>query len=292
VILKNYLTTIAPESEPMALLSPRTTEQAYYVNKLWQSLDPSLEMPGSDTLWILASGETLTPQTPIVLRWESPQKISFERRLEIDEDYLLTITDRVTNKSGKAIRLQSRSQITRDGEPETSGYFILHEGPVGVFNGRLFESQYKDLRSGKTEEEQSVGGWVGITDKYWLTALIPHPDSPVHFVMQGGMSKSGQRYSVAMVSAPQEINEGVTLELAEHLFVGAKELQLLDRYAKDHKIARFDLAVDFGWFYVADGLHQARGFPPGEQILSLYGQDAPATTRTCAHQGYVSARSC
>lgn len=249
LVLKNYRTEVDATSAPITLLAPDDQDHPYAIHRVWSAKDSELALPNDRTLWTKISGDVLTPETPLVLRWESPQKLIFERRLSIDDDYLVTVTDRVTNNSGRDVQLSVNSTIVRRGEPETSGYFILHEGPVGVFNGRLFESKYSDLKDGQVEQSSSTGGWIGIADKYWLTALIPNSNAPVSFTTQGRMEAGKPAYSVAMESALQTVTEGVTLELTERIFVGAKELELLDRYAKEHGIARFDLAVDFGWFY-------------------------------------------
>jgi YidC/Oxa1 family membrane protein insertase len=140
-------------------------------------------------------------------------------------------------------------RINRTGTPKTSGFYILHEGPIAVLNERLIEQDYDDLLENKTSSTISKGGWIGITDKYWLTALIPNQGNSIEAGFKATLNNV-ERYQAQYTSAPSEVNPGETLVISSNIFVGAKEVNLLDKYSDNLSIEMFDRAVDFGWFYI------------------------------------------
>ncbi|MCZ4281601.1 membrane protein insertase YidC [Kiloniella laminariae] len=246
--LKNYQESIDDGSPNVTLLSPAGTAKPYYADFGWISSDRALPVPGNNTVW-QASSNRLTPETPVTLTWNNGQGLTFERTLRIDKGYMINISQRVSNATNRAVDLAPYSLISRTGTPETLGYYILHEGPIGVLGGKLQEVDYSDLQEDKRVDGSTTGGWLGITDKYWLTALIPDQQQAVttRFLYNG---KNGvDRYQTDFFYAVQSVTPGQNIEFNSNFFAGAKEVPLIDKYDTELGIQDLDLAVDFGWFY-------------------------------------------
>ncbi len=253
LILKSYRETLNPESDRIVLLSPSGSERPYFADFGWSAADRSLVLPNSQTLW-QADYQELRPDQPVTLSWNNGEGLTFQRRYELDENYMFNVTQTVVNRSGAAVDLSPYGLISRSGTPNVLGFYILHEGLLGVFsedgeNSALKEVDYDDLQDDGVIAQDSVGGWIGITDKYWLVALVPDQSktSKSRFVHS---AKDGlDKYQTDFLQAPISIASGSSAENSSHLFAGAKKVLLLDRYKDDLGIARFDLAVDFGWFF-------------------------------------------
>ena len=172
LILTNYRETLAPDSPQITLLSPSQAPKAYFAQFGWVGADRSVALPDGNTVWTTNTTE-FSPDQPVTLRWDNGKGVVFSRTLALDENYMFTITQRVDNNSGKPVTLYPYGLISRSETPETLGFFILHEGLLGVFDGQLKEEKYDDLQEAGKIEQKSKGGWLGITDKYWLVALIP-----------------------------------------------------------------------------------------------------------------------
>ncbi|GIR46500.1 MAG: membrane protein insertase YidC [Alphaproteobacteria bacterium] len=248
VILKDYKDTIKPESRQVTLLSPNNTLNPYFVELGWMSQE-NINLPNKNSEWQLIEGKELGPESHITIKWVSPEGIEFFRKIEIDNDYLITVEQKVTNVSNKDISLTQYGRINRTGTPKTSGFYILHEGPIAVLNERLIEIDYDDIIEEGSKSVISKGGWVGITDKYWLAALIPDQRSRI----EGGFKavlKNIERYQAQYTSNEIVLEKGETASVKSNVFIGAKEVDLLDKYSNQLSIEMFDRAVDFGWFYV------------------------------------------
>ena len=180
---------------------------------------------------------------------DNGEGLVFERIFAIDDDYMVTTTQRVRNSGNDSVTLFPYGLVSRSGTPETLGFYILHEGPLGVFDGTLREVDYDDLQEGANVEQRSVGGWIGITDKYWLAALIPDQKQAMTYRFVHSIHNQDDRYQVDYLGTEARLEPSKTLEVTNRLFVGAKEVKLLDAYSDALGIANFDLAVDFGWFY-------------------------------------------
>ena len=207
-----------------------------------------MKLPGPGTLW-QSEDSTLSPGHPVLLTWDNGEGLRFERLIAIDDDYMFTVTDRVQNITDDPLLLYPYGLIRRTHEPPTLGFFILHEGPLGVFNGTLKEIDYDDLRDSRSESIETTGGWIGITDKYWLAALIPDQTTPMRGRFRYKEGLDGEKFQVEYRLTGKNISSGQSIEVTNHLFAGAKVVTLLDRYEERLGIQRFDLAVDFGWFY-------------------------------------------
>ena len=248
VILKDYKDTIKPESRQVTLLSPNNTLNPYFVELGWMSQE-NINLPNKNSEWRLIEGKELGPENHITIKWVSPEGIEFFRKIEVDKDYLITVEQKVTNVSNKDISLTQYGRINRTGTPKTSGFYILHEGLIAVLNERLIEIDYDDIIEEGSKSIISKGGWVGITDKYWLAALIPDQRSRI----EGGFKavlKNIERYQAQYTSNEIVLERGGTASVKSSVFIGAKEVDLLDKYSNQLSIAMFDRAVDFGWFYV------------------------------------------
>ena len=248
VILKDYKNTIKAESKQVTLLSPNNTLNPYFVELGWMSQE-NISLPNKNSEWQLIEGKELGPENHITIKWVSPEGIEFFRKIEMDKDYLITVEQKVTNVSNKDISLTQYGRINRTGTPKTSGFYILHEGPIAVLNERLIEIDYDDIIEEGSKSVISKGGWVGITDKYWLAALIPDQRSRI----EGGFKavlKNIERYQAQYTSNEIVLEKGETASVKSNVFIGAKEVDLLDKYSNQLSIEMFDRAVDFGWFYV------------------------------------------
>jgi YidC/Oxa1 family membrane protein insertase len=253
IVLTDYRETLDPHSPLVRLLEPRSEPKPYYVQYGW-SAPAGVKVPDNDTVWT-ASAPELVAGKPVTLSWDNGAGLVYELVLSVDDNYMFAVDQRVRNATGAPVKVFPWARIRRDYQPQVSGYYILFEGMLGVENGTLQEVSYSKA---KTESEKhadvnfdtgSAGGWAGITDKYWLTALIPdqRADSTVTFRHIGDQ---GDHYQVdyALKDA-QTVPPGGEASSASHLFAGAKVVSLLDRYESEYHIPNFDKAVDFGWFY-------------------------------------------
>ena len=248
--LTRYHETPDPKSEDITLLSPAAGVGAYYAEFGWVGdKDTKVALPGPDTQWS-ADSETLTPDRPVTLTWDNGQGLVFSRKISVDNGYMFTVADKVENKSGAAVTLFPYALLSRWGTPTLQNITVLHEGPLGVIDGTLKEVKYKKLREDDhTVTQHSTGGWIGFTDKYWLTALAPDQAMPVDARMSWRQIDGTDRYQTDWLGGGQTVENGATFETSSHLFTGAKELAALEGYGKSLDIPRFDLAIDFGWFY-------------------------------------------
>ncbi len=246
LFLLDYQETLDPSSARIELFSGQQSARPYYADFGWIGSD--VAVPDADSLWS-ADRDALSPGQPVTLTWDNGAGLVFERTIALDDNYMFTVSQRVRNESDVEVTLYPYGRVSRTGEPTTLGFFILHEGPLGVFNGTLEEVDYDDLRETPSIKQTTTGGWIGITDKYWLAALVPDPEvettARFHYSGNGGRDRFQVDYLLPAVS----IAPGTSESAESRLFAGAKEVMLLDAYEEELGIERFDLAVDFGWFY-------------------------------------------
>jgi YidC/Oxa1 family membrane protein insertase len=255
LVLKDYRETIDPTSPLVRVLEPQVDPQPYYVQFGWSApAGASIPLPGNDTLWT-ASGGPLAPGKPVTLSWDNGHGLTFRLVYSLDDNYMFSVKQEVANASAQPVALFPWSRIRRDYTPETQGYYILHEGLLGWLDGRLRETKYSAAKSegekhnGVASEYTGAGGWAGITDKYWLTALIP--DQSITSVASfRHIDEGGDRYQVDFVTKDAlPVAAGGQAHLDSRLFVGAKEVHLLTRYETQDGIPSLSYAVDFGWFW-------------------------------------------
>ena len=256
LILKTYHETIDPQSPPITLLSPEGSAKPYFSRFGWAPKPGSnVKLPNADTLWT-AKGGPLTASSPVTLTWDNGEGLTFEQTIAVDDNYLFTVTQRVINNGSETAELAPFGLIARIGTPKTLGFYILHEGPIGVFNGTLDDGiKYKDLKGDYNGSADAViakdttGGWIGITDKYWLAALVPDQNDPVKARFVYNQPNGQDHYQADFVYNSVSVAPGASAETESRLFAGAKVVPLLQQYETQYKIPKFDLAVDFGWFW-------------------------------------------
>ncbi len=247
VTLVDYKETTDSKSPDITLLAPKKTEHAYFVDFGWISR-ANLNLPTKDTDWAASSSE-LTVEKPVTLTWDNGHGLHFTRTIAIDEQYMFTVTDKIVNKTAETIKLNSYGQITRIGTPKTGGYFILHEGPIGMINGKLVEFDYDKLKEKGSDDHTTTGGWIGITDKYWLVSLIPDQKTTYQTKFKSQTLDGVDRFMTETISPEYDVAPNQSIETTQHMFSGAKKLEMLDAYEKKLGFDKFDLAIDFGWFY-------------------------------------------
>ena len=252
VILTSYNETLDENSENIHFLKKTSSDTPFFVEFGWSSSDSGQTMPSADSLWS-ADRDVLSPATPVTLTWDNGQGLQFTRRISINDDYLFVFEDSVTSSLPGDITLYPYGLVRRHGTPATTGMYILHEGPLGVFDETLSEEDYDDLRdagaAGIKMTPETAGGWVGITDKYWLAALLPTQAKNYNFGFQS-LAGNTDRYQVDFIDPNGLLlAAGGAITSESRLFAGAKKVALLDYYAEQLNIPNFDLAIDFGWFY-------------------------------------------
>ena len=248
--LVTYHETIDPKSPEIELLSPDGSEHPYFVEFGWvPSNNANAKLPDTKTQWI-ASGDTLTPQHPVDLRWDNGEGLRFTRHYAVDDNYMFTVTQAVENHGDKSVALYPYGLISRTGTPPVAGTYILHEGPIGVFNGTLQDGiKYGDLKPGEPRDFATTGGWMGITDKYWLVTLVPDQQEAEKARFTRTERDHTDAYQVDYTGAERVVPPGGNVSISNRFFAGAKEVDLLDHYMNDQDVPLFDHAIDFGWFY-------------------------------------------
>ncbi len=244
IILKNFRETLDANSKPIVLLSPKKYEQGYFVESGWATTKSDVKVPDNNTLWQIRDGKKLTPNYPITLEWNNKEGLVFLKKIEIDDKYLFKITEIVRNDKNKVVDLFHYGQITKNAKPATENFYILHEGLTGVVDKNLKEETYSAVEKEK-KTYNGKSGWFGITDKYWMSAIIPESGKS----FKGEYSFTSNYKANFIISEPNTIGPQKSTTSNIKIFIGAKEVYPIDDYAEKEKIDRFDLAIDWGWFY-------------------------------------------
>ena len=245
LILNDYRETIEKGSKNISLLLPFGSANPYYADFGWVSADT--KTPDAATVWTV-NNQTLAPRSPVSLSWQNTDGVKFIQDISLDDNYMFTVKQRVVNSGSKLVTVFPFGRISRTGTPEITDFYILHEGLLGVFDGVLKEIDYDEIQESKLIQNKSKGGWIGITDKYWLTALIPDQKTAADNRFSDQLQKNLDNYQVDFRGAAQTIAPGATGETGSRFFAGAKEAQLIIDYRDQLNITRFDLAIDWGWF--------------------------------------------
>ena len=257
VSLKRYHETVDPKSPIIVLLSPSGGPNPYYAEFGWVGGQPGA-VPAADTVWT-ADAEALTPQRPVTLTWDNGQGLVFRREIAVDDRSMFTVKDTVANQGAAPVTLYPYGLVSRHGKPHTLGYYVLHEGMIGVLGEQgLQEFTYDKLAKepplqgpatrGKAWSG-AVGGFVGITDKYWAAAAIPDQGQPYTGSFTERDEGTAKVYQANVLGDARTLAPGATAESTQHLFAGAKEVSTVDAYERTLGIKRFDLLIDWGWFY-------------------------------------------
>jgi YidC/Oxa1 family membrane protein insertase len=250
ITLTQYRETLDADSSLINLLLKSNEKNPYFIEHGWSSPD-GLKVPNGKTLW-KSSKNLLSPDTSITLSWDNGEGIIFYQDISVDDTFMFTINQRVKNNTNNAVTLYPYGLIRRTGEPETTKFFVLHEGPLGVFDGTLSEKSYEDLaesgQKGINIKPVESGGWTGLTDKYWMTALLPDQNEKYSFTYRY-LNSSGGQYQTDFLGKAVKIQAKSEGNFLSRTFAGAKRLALFDDYEERFNVKHFDLAIDFGWFY-------------------------------------------
>ncbi len=262
LLLKDYRETLDPKSANVRLLSHTgatgtTDAKPYYANYGWigaAGLDAK-SLPGAETLWSVESGARLTPESPVTLVWDNGAGLTFRRAISVDANYMFTITQSVENHGTAAVKLAPYGLVLRQGAPAGYQTYVLHEGSVGMADGTLHDLTFKKLTKLDADAvegpadivEVATDGWIGLTDKYWMTTLVPQPGQPFRLIAK--YIADGDYYVTTARMPELEVAPGGKADSTTMLFAGAKEWEAIKSYQDTLKIDRFVDSIDWGWFF-------------------------------------------
>jgi YidC/Oxa1 family membrane protein insertase len=249
--LKKYRETVDPNSSHIVLFSPSGSSNAYYSEMGFVAApDSKIQVPDGMANWSMREGYALTPTMPVRLEYNNGQGLTFRRTYAVDQDYLFTVTDEVLNNRAEAVTLYPYALIARHGQPKTSGIYVIFEGAIGVLGkAGLIEQSYKNLAKSLMVKEKASTGWLGITDKYWAAAIIPDQKTPFEGRFSAQDQEAQKIYQTDYLLDAQTVQPAATLKVTHRVFAGAKEVALVDNYRTAQGVDRFDLLIDWGWFY-------------------------------------------
>ena len=240
---KNYTNTLNGDDN-VVLLNPKQSENGYYVETGWATTNKNIDLPNSKTLWEIEGNKKLTPNSSVKLSWKNNQNIKFTKEISIDNQYLFDIKQTIENKSDKTYNFYPYGQIIRNIAPEVTNFYILHEGLIGVFDDQLVEEDYDDIEEKKYSINADTG-WLGITDKYWIASLIPENGKS----FRSDFDYKNKFRANFIETDATEIGANEIKTNSIRAIVAAKEVNVIDGYAETENISKFDLAIDWGWFY-------------------------------------------
>jgi YidC/Oxa1 family membrane protein insertase len=258
--LVKFRDTVDPNSPAIVLYSPSGTASPYYAEFGWvPAAGSSVRLPDQNTMWTQEGSGSLTPTTPITLKYDNGEGLTFRRTISVDDRYLFTIKDEVSNVGSGPVTLYPFALISRHGTPQVSGYYILHEGLIGYLGDHgLQQYSYKKIDDEKTVSFKAIDGWLGITDKYWASALLPDTKAQLQARFSSNLVGGVRTYQTDYLQDPQTIAIGGTGGVSTRLFAGAKEASVVGinfpvwgfgGYNRDLSLNHFDLLIDWGWFY-------------------------------------------
>jgi len=251
VVLKAYRETIDPHSPNITLFSPVGAPAPYWAETGFVTDAPGVKTPKRETVWT-ADATKLTAAKPVTLTWDNGAGLKFTRVIAVDDKYMFTVHDSVENDGAAPVSLRSYALILRHGKPEVAGYAVLHEGFVGVIgDSSVQEITYPniDKEPNHIRELKGDGGWLGFTDKYWGTAIIPEQTEAIDARFSASGTTQPVDYQTDYIGPAIAVAPGATASATARVFAGAKEVATIDAYAKDLGIKKFDLMIDWGWFY-------------------------------------------
>ena len=240
---KKYTKTLNGKDN-IVLLNPKKVQNGYFVETGWVTANKNIEIPNLKTIWKIEGNNKLTPNSPVKLIWTNDDNIKFEKKISIDNQYLFTINQTIINNSDKTYNFYTYGQIIRNEAPEVTNFYILHEGLLGVFDDQLIEEDYDDIEE-KKYSVNAEAGWLGITDKYWITSLIPEEEKKfrAEFDYKNKFKANFIETNATEVGANETKSNNIKIIIA------AKEVDIIDGYAERLNINKYDLAIDWGWFY-------------------------------------------
>lgn len=250
IALKKHKETIEKDSKDIVLFSPSGAPKPYYAEFGWAASTAGVKgLPNASTVWSVEGNDTLADGKPVTLTYTNDAGLTFKRIISVDKNYLFTVEDKVANTGTENVTLFPYGLISRHGTPETAGFFILHEGLLGTVGEAVDYFSYDDLEEQKQVTAENKGGWLGITDKYWASALIPDQASKVKVRYSYNKQANGHSFQTDYLGEGVVIPAGKEMSVKHNLFAGAKEVSIVDGYAEQLKVSSFDLLIDWGWFY-------------------------------------------
>ena len=246
-----YRETVDPKSPPVVLLAPSGAPLPFYAEFGWvAAAGNTMPLPNSDTVWKQQGKGTLGVERPVTLVHDNGQGLEFRRTISVDDKYMFTIRDEVVNKGAEPATLYPYALISRHGHPKLEGFYILHEGLIGVFGEQgLKEVGYADIEKQKQIQFKATNAWLGITDKYWAATLVPDTSAAIQAVFSSGLAGTTKTYQTHYLLDSVTIEPGATGSANARLFAGAKEVETVDGYERQYKLNRFELLIDWGYFH-------------------------------------------
>jgi YidC/Oxa1 family membrane protein insertase len=246
--LKGYHETVDDSSPIITLFSPSETKDGYFAELGYIGDEATGTVPGPSTVWTAPEGAKLTEKAPVTLTYTNDKGITFARTISVDEHYMFTVTDKVTNAGQAPAALSSYGRVTRYNKPAVASTYVLHEGFIGVIGDSLIESKYAAVEKEAVAPATATGGWLGITDKYWAATIIP-PQQTAYDARFSHFTDGQPRFQADYKQNAVTVAPGQSVELKNLVFAGAKEVPVIDGYEKTYSIPKFDRLIDWGWFY-------------------------------------------
>ena len=240
---KNYTTSVDSE-ENVVLLNPKEIGTGYYIDSGWAINNNEIETPNNKTVWKIEGNNKLTPNSPIRLTWTNNNNISFEKIISLDDKFLFNIEQKIINNSEKTYNFYPYGQVIRNTAPQVTNFYILHEGLLGVFDGELVEKDYEDIED-KSYSKNADEGYVSIVDKYWVASIIPEKNKS----FRADFDYKNKFKASFIENKPTIVGANETKSNNFKVIIAAKEVGIIDGYAENQNISKFDLVIDWGWFY-------------------------------------------
>jgi len=243
LIFKNYREQL-DSNENVTLLNPKSTSNGYYIESGWVSNNKNIDLPNNKTTWKIKDNNKLTPNKDVTLTWSNEQGLTFEKIIKIDNQYLFSVEQKIKNNSEKIYSFYPYAQIVRTKVPDIIDFFILHEGPLAVLDDQLVEKDYKDILD-KKYSKNADNGFLGITDKYWLTSIIPQKNKKFRADFE-----YNEKFKVNFIETDSyESKPKSEINNLLNVVIAAKEVSVIDGYNESLGLKKFDLVIDWGWFY-------------------------------------------
>jgi YidC/Oxa1 family membrane protein insertase len=251
LLLTQYRETVNPTSPPVILLSPSGAPMPFYAEFGWvAAAGNSMPLPNGETVWRQQGSGTLGVGRPVTLIHDNGKGLEFRRTISVDDKYMFTVRDEVVNKGSEPTTIYPYALVSRHGHPRLEGFYILHEGLIGVFGDQgLKEVGYSEIEKQKQIPYKATNAWIGITDKYWAATLVPDNNAAIQARFSSGQIGTTKTYQTEYLLDPVTIQPGATAAANARLFAGAKEVSIVDGYDQQLKLNKFDRLIDWGWFY-------------------------------------------
>ena len=249
IFLKDFKTSTRENSDFVQFFNPKGSENAYWVESGWKApKNIRYDLPGTDTLWVLEEGQTLTPDTPVIISWNNQNGLTFKQKISIDENYIFKIEQIIINNSPGSITVFPFQQLSRKEAPDVQALGLLHEGPTGYFDDQLEEVDYDDIQENDFRSEFK-DGWVGIRDKYWATAITSLDKDTKRAIFKTSSDAFDNYYRIGYIGDLTGASSGESVSSISQAFIGAKEVKIIQNYSDNNALNRLDLIIDWGWFY-------------------------------------------